>query len=111
MPPFLSLLTILAITKQNYMICDDIFNWSNVRKGMKQNINKPQQTTGRYKNFSPMLTSSNILLYSQSCFLSGFHPQKGKHSCNHQDNFQPTTVLQHLCNSFLWIYFSTIAHT
>lgn len=47
MPPFLSLLTILAINKQRYMICDDIFNWSNVRKGMKQNINKPQQTMGR----------------------------------------------------------------
>lgn len=65
MPPFHLRLAILAITKQHYTICDDISNWPTFRKGMKQNINKLEQTTGRHNNCSATLTSPNTLLYTQ----------------------------------------------
>lgn len=65
MPPFHLRLAILAITKQHYTICDDISNWPSFRKGMKQNINKLEQTTGRHNNCSVTLTSPNTLLHTQ----------------------------------------------
>lgn len=65
MPTFQLRLAILAITKQRYTVCDDIFNWSSFRKGMKHKINKLEQTTGRHNNCSVTLTSSNTLLHIQ----------------------------------------------
>lgn len=65
MPPFQLRLAILAINKQHYTIYDDLFNWASFRKGMKQNFNKLEETTGRDNNCAVTLTSSNTLLHIQ----------------------------------------------
>ena len=88
-------LAILAITMQHYTIYD-IFNWSSFRKGMKQNINKLEQTTGKHNNCSVSLTSSNTLLRIQVLLAFLLSSLKTKHSNNHWDDFEPTAALQHL---------------
>lgn len=110
MPAFQLWLAMLAIPKQHYTICDDMFNWSTSEKEWNKipiSQSKPQGDTTIVLGCWPHLTPCYIF---KPCLLSCFHPYKAKHSSNHWDDSANSSItpLTYL-NSFLWIYFSTIA--